>query len=73
MEALASTDEIKDEMIYDIGYLLKTRDTVWTHCDDCKKALITRCEDLSSNFSQPSTLPLAIREDFFSQPQIFKK
>lgn len=51
MDDEMSTDETKDEMIYDMcGYLLKTRDTVWTNCDDCKKGLITKYEDLPPTF-----------------------
>ncbi|KZS02255.1 Uncharacterized protein APZ42_000774, partial [Daphnia magna] len=32
------------------GYLLKTRDSVWTDCDKCKKGLISKYEDLPTNF-----------------------
>lgn len=51
MEDATSTDEIKDEMIYDLsGYLLKTRDSVWADCDDCRKGLITTYGDLPDDF-----------------------
>jgi hypothetical protein len=51
MDDKMSTDESKDEMIYDMcGYLLKTRDSVWIDCDKCKKGLIIKYEDLPTNF-----------------------
>ena len=46
-----SSDEAKDEMIYYMcGYLLKTRDSIWTDCDESKKGLISKYEDLLKNF-----------------------
>ncbi len=51
MEDEISSDEGKDEIIYDMcGYLLKTRDSVWIDCDKCKKGLIIKYEDLPTNF-----------------------
>ena len=51
MEDVIFTGDIKDEMIYDLaGYLLKSRDSVWAECADCKKGLITKYEDLPSDF-----------------------
>ena len=51
MDDVASNDEFKRELIYDMfGYLLKTRDSVWNECDACKKGLITNYEDLPQDF-----------------------
>ncbi|XP_045024865.1 uncharacterized protein LOC123469721 isoform X2 [Daphnia magna] len=51
MDNQSSNDEVKHEMLYDMcGYLVKTRDSVWIHCPNCKKGLITKYEDLPSTF-----------------------
>ena len=51
MDDSKSSDDIKDEMIYDMcGYLLKTRDSVWKDCAECKKGLLTQYGDLPSDF-----------------------
>jgi hypothetical protein len=51
MDDPKSSDDIKDEMIYDMcGYPLKTRDSVWKDCVECKKGLLTRYGDLPSDF-----------------------
>lgn len=51
MDDPESKDEIKDELLYDLcGYLIKTRDSVWIDCSDCKKGLITKYGDLPNDF-----------------------
>ncbi|KZR98131.1 Uncharacterized protein APZ42_006590, partial [Daphnia magna] len=51
MEDQLSSDEMKDEIIYDMcGYLVKTRDSVWKNCPDCMKGIITKYEDLPYTF-----------------------
>ena len=67
MDDPKSSDDIKDEMIYDMcGYLLKTRDSVWKDCAECKKGLRSTVI-YHQILCQPSTLLSATTVHCYSQ------
>lgn len=46
-------DEVKDELLYDLcGYLLHTHKSTYD-CEDCKKGMITKLEELPESFLAP--------------------